>query len=254
MRVTQVGEAFPSLAYRCAGPGGIIRERYLDRHEVLVDALPLGLQAIVVTGDLQGREAAPPHRLLGEAVADALRGECAPSGLGVLLAGDLYANEGVDKLGSSGDVGEVWRAFSNDYRWTTGVLGNHDRLKEAISGTTLLDGQIIEMDGLRIGGVGGIVGKASRLLRRDLKSYLETLGQVLSGQPDVVVLHESPAGDFLDLRGNPHIAELLRQSAPTLVVCGHCRWPHPLTELANGTQILNVDSRLCILRVAEPAA
>ena len=92
MRVVQVGEAFPSLAYRCPGPVGITRERHLDRHEVTVDVLPGNLQAIVATGDLQGREDVPPHRLLGEAVADALRSEFAPSGLGVLLAGDLYAN------------------------------------------------------------------------------------------------------------------------------------------------------------------
>ena len=72
MRVVQIGEAFPSLAYRCPGPGGITRERHLDRHEVTVDVLPGNLQAIVATGDLQGREDVPPHRLLGEAVADAL--------------------------------------------------------------------------------------------------------------------------------------------------------------------------------------
>ena len=99
MRVTQVSEAFPGLAYSCAGPGGITGERHLDRHEVLVDILPGDLRAIVATGDLQGREAAHPHRLQGEAVADALRFECDPSGLGVLLAGDFYANEGADKRG-----------------------------------------------------------------------------------------------------------------------------------------------------------
>ena len=146
MRVVQIGEAFPSLAYRCPGPGGITRERHLDRHEVTVDVLPGNLQAIVATGDLQGREDVPPHRLLSEAVADALRSEFAPSGLGVLLAGDLYANEGADKLGSSGEVGEVWDSFSSDYRWTAGVLGNHDRLKSPSVGTTLLDGQVVVKD------------------------------------------------------------------------------------------------------------
>lgn len=147
MRLKQVGDSFPSLAFRCAGPGGITKERRLDRHEALVDTLPLGLQAVVVTGDLQGREAAPPNRLLGQAVADVLRGEFSPFGLGVLLAGDFYANEGADKLGSSGEIGEVWQAFSGEYRWTAGVLGNHDRLTSPIAGTTLLDGQVVEMDG-----------------------------------------------------------------------------------------------------------
>jgi Icc-related predicted phosphoesterase len=172
-----------------------------------------------------------------------------PGRLGILLAGDFYANEGADKLGSSGEVREVWRAFAK-CRWTAGVLGNHDRLKEPVEGTTLLDGHVVELDGLRIAGIGGIVGKAGRLLRRDLKSYLETLDQVLSREPHILVLHESPAGDSPEFRGNPHIGELLGRSAPTLVVCGHCRWPSPLKELTNGTQILNVDSRLCILRTA----
>ncbi len=183
MRITQVGESFPGLAHRSAGPGGITRERYLDRHEVLVDTLPLGLHALVATGDLQSRELAAGNRLLGEAVAEQLRREMDPERLGVLLAGDFYANEGSDKMGSSGEVGEVWRAFAKEFRWTAGVLGNHDRLKEPVEGTSLLDGQVVELDGLRIAGIGGIVGKAGRLLRRDLKSYLETLDQVLAQEP-----------------------------------------------------------------------
>ena len=113
-----------------------------------------------------------------------------------------------------------------------------------------MDGQVLEKDGLSIGGISGIIGKAGRLLRRDLKSYLEILEAILSSNPDIVVLHESPAHDRPERRGNPHIAALLARSNPVLVVCGHCYWPSPLIELENGTQILNVDSRLCLLRAA----
>ena len=249
-----VSKAVPSLAFRSAGPGGITRQLHLDRHEVVVDALPAGIEALVATGDLQSREVSTANRLLGEAVAEQLRREMAPERLGVLLAGDFYTSEGANKLGASGEVSDVWRAFAQDYRWTTGVLGNHDRLKEPVAGTTLLDGQVVEFDGLRIAGVGGIIGKAGRLLRRDLESYLETLTEALSREPHILVLHESPAGDSPEFRGNPHITELLSRSSPTLVVCGHCRWPSPLKELANGTQILNVDSRLCLPRAKPETA
>ena len=248
MRILEVRDVPSSVAFRSAGPKGQTRELLLSRHEVIVDELPHGVKTLVATADLQGREDTEPHRLLGEAVAQALLAEIAPSASGVLLAGDFYANEGADKMGSSGEVGGVWSAFAGPYRWTVGVLGNHDRLKNAVEGTTLLDGQVIEKDGLRIGGISGIVGKASRLLRRDLKTYLELLEQLLLSQPDLVVLHESPAGDCPERRGNVHIADLIGRSPPTIVVCGHCRWPSPFLELKNGTQILNVDSRLCLLR------
>ena len=248
MRILEVRDVPSDLAYRCAGPKGQTSERLLSRHEVIVDDLPQGITALVATADLQGREVASPHRLLGEAVTQALLCELPPGETGVLLAGDFYANEGADKMGSSGEVGGVWKAFSEHYRWTLGVLGNHDRLKDPVGGTSLLDGQIVEKDGLRICGISGIVGKATRLLRRDLKTYLELLEQLLLSQPDIVVLHESPEGDCSERRGNAAIADLLGCSLPTIVVCGHCHWPSPFLELKNGTQILNVDSRLCLWR------
>jgi 3',5'-cyclic-AMP phosphodiesterase len=248
MKIIEVREPSSTLTYHCAAPKGQTRERSLPYHEVIVDHLPDGMDTLIVTADLQGREKKAPHRLLGEVVAEELREEIDPTRSGVLLAGDLYANEGADKLGSSGEVGSVWKAFAKHYRWTVGVLGNHDRLKDSVENTALLDGQILEKDGLRIGGISGIIGKASRLLRRDLESYLELLEEILSSNPDVVVLHESPANDLPERRGNPHIAALLARSNPVLVTCGHCYWPSPLIELKNGTQILNVDSRLCLLR------
>jgi hypothetical protein len=43
------------------------------------------------------------------------------------------------------------------------------------------------------------------------------------------------------------IREVLLRHPPTVVVCGHCHWPEPLATLANGTQIVNVDSRMIVL-------
>jgi len=251
MRILEVREPSSTLIYHCAAPNGQTRERSLPCHEVIVDTLPDEMDTFIVTADLQGRERQAPHRLLGEVVAEELRGKIDSSRSGVLLAGDFYANERADKLGSSGEVDSVWRAFAEYYRWTIGVLGNHDRLKGSVERAILLDGQTLEKDGLRIGGISGIIGKAGRLLRRDLESYLELLEVILAGNPDIVVLHESPANDRPERRGNPHIAALLARSNPVLVVCGHCYWPSPLIELKNGTQILNVDSRVCLLRARD---
>jgi len=250
VRILEVREPTSALIYHCADRDGQTKERLLPCHEVIVDSLPDVVDTLIATADLQGREKQLPHRLLGEVVSEELRGKLEPSRSGVLLAGDFYANEAADKRGASGEVDSVWHSFFKHYRWTVGVLGNHDRLKDSIEATALLDGQVLEKDGLRIGGISGIIGKAGRLLRRELKSYLEILEAILSSSPDIVVLHESPAHDRPERRGNPHIAALLARSNPVLVVCGHCYWPSPLIELENGTQILNVDSRLCLLRAA----
>lgn len=250
-RIISLTESKPGLQYRCPGPKGTTITRSLATHEVLLDWLPTELEALVATADLQAREIGAPHRLLGEAVAQELLQQHSGERMGILIAGDFYATEKADKLGASGDVTDVWRAFHQNFRWLVGVLGNHDRLKEPPSGPPL-DGHTVERDGLRIGGVSGIVGKAGRLLRRDLPSYLDTVQQVLSQQPHILILHESPQGGSPHQRGNPHLTELLEKTNPTLVVCGHCHWPNPLHQLTNGTQILNVDSRLCLMKSRQP--
>jgi hypothetical protein len=62
-----------------------------------------------------------------------------------------------------------------------------------------------------------------------------------------VVLHNGPDVPGQD-PGVAFIREVLLAFPPTLVVCGHCHWRQPLQELANGTQVLNVDGRAVLLR------
>src|SRR5262245_39185172 len=78
-----------TVPYRTALPRGEIGEVALPVLYGRVDRLPAGLTALLIAGDLQGRCGA---RLLGEQLCDELASRV-PSldGLGVLLAGDLYA-------------------------------------------------------------------------------------------------------------------------------------------------------------------
>jgi Icc-related predicted phosphoesterase len=256
--------------------GGVTDQVTLAITMARVDHLPAALDGLVLTSDLQGRESLPPtkrqkkfgtfrpregRRLLGEVVAEQLRrlcdsGDIPPADkLGVVLAGDLWAEPGCRRRGGLGKVGPVWSAFGGTSRWVAGVLGNHDqydrpRPAEGQSSSplqvALLDGDVVEVDGLRVGGVGGIIGDSDKARRKPERRYLELLENVLRQQPDIVVLHESPEVPEADCWGKPSIRECLLRHAPTLVVCGHCHWPMPLQLLPNGTQVCNVDARVIV--------
>ena len=240
-----------------------------------VDSLPAALDGLVLTADLQGRESLPPtkrlrdspnpryregRRLLGEVAAAELRRLCdrgdlpATDRLGVVLAGDFWAEPGCTRRGGLGKVGPVWSAFGGTARWVAGVLGNHDQYDrprpegpaDAPRRVALLDGEVVELDGCRLGGVGGVIGAPYKPRRKAEQRYLELLEGVLRTQPDIVVLHESPELPGEDCRGKPAIRECLLRQPPTLLVCGHCHWPTPLHTLPNGTQVCNVDARLIV--------
>lgn len=78
-------------------------------------SLPDGLSCVVLASDLQGRESIG-GRLLGEAVADALRDGVtagtwsAPDR--IFLCGDLYDAPNCDKRGASGPVDPVCRGLT----------------------------------------------------------------------------------------------------------------------------------------------
>jgi hypothetical protein len=233
--------------YLCPGPRGEVRQRPLEFLELSVEGLPNSLEGLVLTADLQGRELAPPRRLFGEELADTLE-VARPEAVGAILAGDFYSNEAADKLGVTGEVGPVWRAFGQRFRWVAGVLGNHDRLAEpAEQNARLLDGQVVELDGLRIAGISGIIGKAGRRGRRGLQAYLDLVDQLLAQRPDLLVLHEAPAQPP-DLRGREELSLHLAQGLELLVVCGHCHWSRPWAQLGASVQVLNVDARAVLLR------
>lgn len=268
MRVIEI-EATPLhvFDYVDAAPGGGSRRRELAIVRGRAEGLPPELDALLVTSDLQGRarlaSAGGALHLLGEALAEELvtLAECdvvpPPAFTGVLLAGDLYAAPGADRMGATGDVRPVWRAFAGSFRWVAGVAGNHDLFGPAGEqgrfarepGVHLLDGTNTTLDGLRVAGVGGICGDNGKPNRRPRAAFVQAVRRVLATRPHVLVLHEGPDGGEPSLRGNPEVRAVV-DGRQVLVVCGHVHWPRPLAELPGGAHVLNVDARALLLERA----
>ena len=244
-------EPFWALPYLNAGRDGRPQVATLPFFRGRVDALPDGLSALVAASDLQGRELPPKDRLLGLPVAECLA-ELAEEELvpplnetGVLLAGDLYGVPGSVKRGGGGEVGEVWEAFAERFRWVAGVLGNHDHLNgKPPRNAALLDGTRTNRDGLRIAGISGIIGDPKRPNRRTAEDFGLTVELLAEERPDILVLHQGP-----DRRQNPDptVANALAKGRNLFVICGHSPWPDPLLEWGNGCQALNVDARVVVL-------
>jgi Icc protein len=266
MRITSIFphpiHQIPSLA---AAPGrNRVVEVILPILLAEVDALPDGLDALIATSALQGIDPKDGY-LLGHRVAIELEILAdmekipSPKTTGIVLAGDLYAQ--TDKRGGYGDVREVWQGFSRRFRWVAGVAGNHDRFGDSIPdikgfkvgrGIHYLDGDMVEVDGIRIGGISGIIGKPSKPFRRSEKDFRRTLRQLFKELPDILILHESPNDPDNRQMGNESIRSELATASKLLVICGHSHWKVPICDLYNTVQVLNVDSQVVVLKVAEP--
>jgi 3',5'-cyclic-AMP phosphodiesterase len=251
------------VRYLNAARGGGTEATRLVIERGALRGLPPGLDAIIATSDLQG--VVPDARtdartrvstLLGCAVAEALEelafDEVVPAAerTGVVLAGDLYSVPGADKRGGFGDVAEVWAAFAERFAWVAGVAGNHDDTSGVAGAANvhLLDASVIEVQGLRIGGVGLIAGNPAKRGRRSEEDQLERLELVAAAEVDLLLCHEGPSGDA-EQHGHAQIRELLEEYEVPLTICGHVHWGDPLARHRAG-QILNVDARVIVL-VAE---
>jgi len=241
--------------------GGTDVERLPVSHGTLAAPLAGELDALIVCSDLQGIVPGPQGRseLLGvqvAAVLDELAGDGAippAARTGVILAGDLYSVPAANKRGGYGDVADVWGAFAARFAWVAGVAGNHDDVSGVAklgARVYLLDGELAEPDGLRIGGVGGIIGNPRKPGRRSEADQLGAIARTIRQDLDVLVLHEGPRGDDKQ-PGNDAIRDAVEAGAVGLTICGHDHWRSPLAEHARG-QILNVDARVVVLRA--PAA
>lgn len=270
MRVLGIeDEPFHAMPFLEAAPGGKCRHQVLPFLPGRVEGLPAGLDALVLTSDLQGRALRgadepedAPLRLLGEAVAEELsllaELEQIPAldRTGLVLAGDLYAAPRADNTGATGDVRSVWRTFARcGVRWVVGVAGNHDLFgsseqEEMLAnepGVSLLDGTHLDVDDLRIAGVGGIIGNKRKPNRRPEEQFLAVVRQCAQARPEVLVLHEGPSGCVRKQFGHTPLRELIRPW-PMLVVCGHTHWKQPLADLEGEAQVVNTDGRVIVLR------
>jgi Icc-related predicted phosphoesterase len=218
--------------------------------------LPDGLDALAVTSDLQGIVPDPrtrEPRLLGVHVAVVLEelgfvgAIPRASRTGAILAGDLYSLPEANKRGGHGDVGEVWSAFAERFAWVAGVAGNHDDVSSVVrsEGVHLLDTEEVEVDGVRVAGVGLVIGDPSRRGRREEDEQLARIELVAERRPDLLILHEGPHGDEQQ-PGHQAIRAIVERFGIALTVCGHVHWEAALATTDSG-QVLNVDARVVVL-------
>ncbi|MGL4609879.1 MAG: metallophosphoesterase family protein [Trueperaceae bacterium] len=254
---------FHRIQFMNAGKRGGTVSEMLPLLRGRVDKLPDGLEALLLTSDLQGVvNVWQPRgtRLLGEALATeyAMLAEEGtvpwPEKTGVILAGDFYSAPGGDERGASGDVRAVWQAFAERFRWVVGVEGNHDRFgtsKERdalmrLPNVHLLENDVVKLDNIVIAGVSGIIGDPSKPARRDEVEFVAALELVLEESPDILILHQGPNG-HKQQRGSDLVREILLLQPPKLTVCGHVHWEEPLARMGEDSQVLNVDSRAVLL-------
>jgi 3',5'-cyclic-AMP phosphodiesterase len=137
-----------------------------------------------------------------------------------------------------------------------GFAGNHDTFGtpsdidrfHAERGVHLLNGETTLFDELLVAGIGGVIGRPERENRHSAEEFGRMALALLEAEPQVLMLHEGPDDPETGRVGNPHVRASLTGHTKTLVVCGHCYWAEPLTELRGGPQVLNVDSRVVLLR------
>lgn len=254
-------EPVTEVAYQRARPGGGTETARLTVGSLPVDSVPAGCDGVLVTADLQGVAPSPwggPPVLLGMALADYLPVWAEqgifppPHRLAVILAGDLYSAERADQRGATGNVTDVWWALvAAGCRLVVGVAGNHDvittdEVTDLGPAAALLDGTAIDAGGARFAGVGGIIGDPHRFGRRTEQTQLARIGAALATEPDVLVLHEGPAGARHHQPGSAVISTALRTRTPALTVCGHVHWNDPIARAGTG-HILNVDGRAVLL-------
>jgi Icc-related predicted phosphoesterase len=139
------------------------------------------------------------------------------------------------------------------------VAGNHDNFGPSakppawlrnLGAVSYLDGNHATRNGLKLAGVGGIIGNPRKPNRRTEADYLRAIESVLDESPDVLILHDGPEGDAKQ-RGSRMVRELLEEHSPVLVIRGHAHWQDPPAILGNGTQVLNVEARVVVLRNAK---
>jgi len=235
-------------------------------HLAKVTALPEGTDFLIVTSDLQGRVQSDSDGddnlpLMGETlpgwlsrnVIPRLFGQTTVTG-GVLLVGDFYTVPHLDKRGGTGDVTSVWQAFAHEFAWVVGVPGNHDLFSQAFMRRKVpesermhvLDGGSLEIGGLSIAGLGGIIGKITRPHRRQEEAYLQSLQDLWQANPDILLMHEGPSGTSPEQRGLLSARDILSSAGEGLIIRGHKCWRDPLAEFDCGSQVLNVHQRVVI--------
>ena len=237
---------------------------------ILVDQLPSGLDAIIISSDFQAYDSSEKsvtdRSLMGLVIAEEIKSlsdrNLLPNAekTGIILAGDFYADPFLEKRGGAGDVQEVWKSFGGNFKWTVGVAGNHDRFDGEfkvphymtyLSNPAVLDGQLCEKDGLAIGGISGIIGNPNKPWRRTEQDFMQLMTD-LANDSTILVLHEGPAIPEIGAKGNSEIKTTLDSLQKDLVLfSAHSHWRHPYYRINETVHAINADFRVVILTNTE---
>jgi len=164
------------------------------------------------------------------------------------------------KRGGYGDVREVWRMLAAKAAWVAGVPGNHDLFGgspeelAAFRGESrmhFLNGDMVELGGLKIAGIGGVLGNPFKPFRWADDDYAAKAEELLAKQPEIFVIHEAPGAPDSPQKGNPVVAEAFAAAKRPLLICGHKHWDEPLGQLPGGAQVLNVHERVAVIVAKE---
>lgn len=224
-----------------------------------IEGLPENVDALVVTSDLQGVVVQNgKDLLLGEILAENLKlifdvyfPTINREKTIAFLCGDFYTD--LIKRGQSGNPTKVWRKFASVFGQTVGIAGNHDKFNSeeninSIKNAKLLINEIFEIEGLRIGGLSGIIGRADKNFRLEETDYLKALSNLLSKKPNLLLTHLSPQISSEYLQGDERLTEMLVKVNKMILFCGHSHWEYNKAfDMGNETQILNADTKVYIL-------
>jgi len=258
----------PIAEFRYLNAGRRPNNFTVDRLPVLlgtVDEMPDSVDALLVTADLQGRETpetshGSPARLMGQILPDQMievfqgLGINDSNRVGAILAGDFFTYQDLHGRGGTGDVTEVWKAFSREYKWVVGVAGNHDMFgktksappRKRMSHVHYLDGERLVIDGINVAGISGVIGNPAKNFRRSIEDFIETVELITSLPTDIALMHEGPDGGP-GFPGIEAVKATLEKNKPSIVIRGHKHWPRPLVELKCGVQVLNVEATVVVL-------
>lgn len=253
---------FHTLSYQRIDESGRVEQAELPFIKVFVSYLPNELDAIVACADLQGRW--KDGALIGCIAAEELEilsqmGELpAADKTGIILCGDFYARENLDRRGGTGDVAEVWRSFAKLFRWCVGVAGNHDIFSEMPDeksiekfnneeGIHFLDASCIQKDRLKICGISGIIGNPRKVFRRTEAEFTADLKRILRQSPDILLLHDGPDFPEENLDGNPIIRQALNSKNHLLLIRGHKHWNQLYIQFNEKIQVLNTHEKVLVI-------
>ncbi|MDP4198244.1 MAG: hypothetical protein Q8922_04995 [Bacteroidota bacterium] len=260
MRIEQFNpEPICLIPYRKLDNDNVVRDHEYPVFECRASGLPEGIEAIVCTSDLQGVHSSPASKqniLSGVHVASSLRQyfelhEYAnPQKTLAVLAGDFYTELNLGGRGGFGYADEVWQAFASAFGHVVGVAGNHDdfrlTLRDGYPNLHLLHDEDRRSCGLKIDGIGGIIGHSTKLpMRHSEAAFTAMFHRQFGAQLDILVMHDNPERFDPFFSGLSQLA--VGTSSPPVIIFGHRKLREPLRELENGVQLLSVNERVVIL-------